>query len=85
MADFKYEAAKISGWLKTSLSEPTYKYHLYAQREIANCAEMLFNRLGSVRMGSSFKSSASLLGTNAAAAGTELSTSAGLSCKEGPQ
>lgn len=43
-AEFTYEAAKISGGLKTSLSDSTSS----AQHEVANCVAMFSNRLASV-------------------------------------
>lgn len=77
----KYEAAKNSGDLKTSLSEPT----LGAQREIANYVAMLPSRLARVFAIRSVKPAASSSGTSAAAAGTAPSASAGQSSKKGPQ
>lgn len=80
LADFRYEAAKISE-LKTLLSESTSR----AQREIASCVAMLSNRLAGVREPSYVKPFASVVSTSAAAAGTTTSATAGLSFKESPQ
>lgn len=66
LAELKYEATKISGGLKTSLSGST----LGALRKISNCVAMLFNRLASVCEASSVKRYGSASNLNAAAAGT---------------
>lgn len=50
-----------------------------------NCVANLSNRLASVREAIYVKPSESVVGTSAAAAGTEPSASAGASSKEGPQ
>lgn len=65
-ADFKYEAAKISGVVKTFLSESTEGAHT----ENKNIFPVLSNQLVSVRESSSDKPSTSVLSTSADAAGT---------------
>lgn len=80
-ADFKYDATKIFGGLKTILSDTTSR----TQQEIANCVANLTKRLESVCEGSSVKPSASVERTGAAAAGMKPSTSLGLCSNRDPQ
>lgn len=79
--DFKYEAARISGGLKKSLSQSI----LNGNREIVNCFVMLFKLQADICEARSGKPSTSVSGTSAAAAVAAQSKSAGLSSKEFPQ
>lgn len=81
LSHFKYVAAEVFDGLKTSLLESTFA----AQQEIANCVAMRTNSLASVHEFGTVKPYTSLLNSNAAAAGTAPSTSAGPSSNECPQ